>query len=187
MTIRIIGGSNKKRKLSTFSGKDIRPTSDRLRESIFNIISPIVKNAVSLDLFAGTGALGIEALSRGACFCLFIDNNKAAIELIKTNIALCQFEEKAMTRKWDITKNLDCVLSLEKKFDLIFMDPPYHQDMISTTLHHLQRTQKITNGASIVIEHAISEAIPESLSCFQVMDQRRYGKTEVSVLKYNTV
>ena len=90
MTLRIIGGNLKKRKLSTLSGKDIRPTADRLRESIFNIISALVHNAVIVDLFAGTGALGLEALSRGAEFCMFIDKNKTALDIIKKNIAPLQ-------------------------------------------------------------------------------------------------
>jgi len=186
MTIRIIGGSLKKRKLSTLSGKDIRPTADRLRESIFNIISPFVMNAVMLDLFAGTGALGIEALSRGASFCLFIDNNKNALDIIKKNLALCRFEKKTMIRKWDIIKNLDCLLSIPSKFDLVFMDPPYHQNMIHPALDLLQGTQKLKNGATIVVEHAMPEAMPEDLLCFQVIDQRHYGKTTVSILKYTT-
>ena len=182
--MRIIGGSSKKRKLTPLSGKDIRPTADRLRESIFNIISPFVDNAVSLDLFAGTGALGIEALSRGADFCCFIDNNKKALDLIKKNLALCRFENKSMVKKWDIARNLDCLLSIHWEFDLVFMDPPYHQKMILPALDHLHRTLKVKNAATIVIEHALLEAIPENLSCYRIIDQRQYGKTAITILTY---
>ena len=85
---------------------------------------------------------------------------------------------------WDITKNLNCLLSVPQNFDLVFMDPPYDRNMIYPSLEHLQRTGKLKNGASIVIEHSSLETIPGSLSHFKIVDRRSYGKTIVSILKF---
>jgi len=107
--LRIIGGNLKGRKLHKFRGADIRPTADRLRESIFDILGNRVQNKRVLDLFAGTGALGLEALSRGAETAVFIDNRSVALALIRRNISTCQMENRSETIKWDITKNLNCL------------------------------------------------------------------------------
>ena len=137
MGLRIIGGELKGKKLYTIPGTLIRPTADRLRESIFNILSYLVKEAVVLDLFAGTGALGIEALSRGADSAVFIDNNKKALSVIERNIQSCAVDNRSQIIRWDIVKNLNCINSVDSKFNLVFMDPPYNKGMIKPTLNNL--------------------------------------------------
>ncbi|MEA3417324.1 MAG: RsmD family RNA methyltransferase [Thermodesulfobacteriota bacterium] len=109
--MRIIGGNLKAKKLYSARGRVVRPTSDRLRESIFNILSFHIKQAVVLDLFAGTGALGIEALSRGAESAVFVDIHNGALSIIKRNIKACELENKSKIIKWDIVKNLNCIKS----------------------------------------------------------------------------
>jgi 16S rRNA (guanine966-N2)-methyltransferase len=184
MGLRIIGGTLKGKKLYSVSGTSIRPTADKLRESIFSILSRRVLNAVVIDLFAGTGALGIEALSRGAESALFVDNAKRALSAIRKNIDSCMLNQKANIVKWNIRRNLNCIRSKKQHFDLIFLDPPYDQDLIRPALFNLDKSQSLRNGACIVIEHSLLETIPTDFIAFDLLDQRKYGKTLVSFLNY---
>jgi 16S rRNA (guanine966-N2)-methyltransferase len=184
MGLRIISGRLKGKRLHSVQGLTIRPTADRLRESIFNILSFRVHNAVVLDLFAGTGALGIEALSRGAESAVFVDNNPEAVSLIERNITSCSFDKHARIIRWDIKKNLNCLKSAKKAYDLVFLDPPYNQNRVKPTLFNLEQTRSLEKGARIVVEHSPLETIPEDLFMFEIEDQRRYGKTVVSFLTY---
>jgi len=184
MGLRIISGRLKGKRLHSVQGLTIRPTADRLRESIFNILSFRVHNAVVLDLFAGTGALGIEALSRGAESAVFVDNNPGAVSLIERNITSCSFDKHARIIRWDIKKNLNCLKSAKKAYDLVFLDPPYNQNRVKPTLLNLEHTRSLEKGARIVVEHSPLETIPEDLFMFEIEDQRRYGKTVVSFLTY---
>jgi 16S rRNA (guanine966-N2)-methyltransferase len=185
MGVRIIGGELKGRRLYSIRGTAVRPTADRLRESIFNIISSCVPDAVVLDLFSGTGALGIEALSRGAESAVFIDNSKEALSVIKNNIELCDLDKRARLIKWDIKRNLNCLKSTQPSFfTLVFLDPPYNQSMIEPTLFNLDLSRSMKKEAVIVVEHAPFESIPREFAAFEVTGQRRYGKTLVSLLKY---
>ena len=182
--MRIIGGEFKGRKLHKFRGTDIRPTADRLRESIFNILSHRESGKIVLDLFAGTGAFGIEALSRGAESAVFVDNHMGSTKLIRRNLITCGLEKRARIIKWDITRNLNCLKPMRASFDLIFMDPPYAGRMIKPALHHLHGSRAMADGAWIIVEHANSEPIPDPLPDMVFFDQRRYGKTLVSILRY---
>ena len=184
MGLRIIGGDLKGKKLSSVRGTTIRPTADRLRESIFNILSLRVQEAVVLDLFAGTGALGIEALSRGAESTVFVDNNREALSVLERNIKSCAFDNRTKIIKWNIKKNLNCLKSIRPLFDLVFLDPPYNQNMLKPALFNLDRSRSMKIGTCIVVEHSPMESIPKDLSTFETIDQRRYGKTLVSFLNY---
>ncbi len=184
MGLRVISGRLKGKKLHSVRGLTIRPTADRLRESIFNILSYRVLNAMVLDLFAGTGALGMEALSRGAESAVFVDNNPGALSVIQRNIKSCSFDKQAHIIKWDIKKNLNCLKSEGTAFDLVFMDPPYNQGMVKPALFNLEQTRSLEKGARIVVEHSPLEPIPDHVFMFEIADQRRYGKTLVSFLTY---
>ena len=182
MALRIIGGELKGRKLVTVPGMRTRPTADRVRESIFNILDDRVRNATILDLFAGTGAMGIEALSRGAESVVFADDKPAALDTLKKNIKSCSLENRTRTIKWNILKNLNILRTQESVFNLVFIDPPYDKTMVQPTLSNLVRSQCLANGATVVIEHSTMEPIPENPPGFNISDQRRYGKTLVSFL-----
>jgi len=182
--LRIIGGNLKAKKLYSARGKVIRPTSDRLRESIFNILAFHVKQAVVLDLFAGTGALGIEALSRGAESALFVDIHNGALYVIERNIKACGFENKAKIIKWNIIKNLNCIKSDRAAFNLIFIDPPYNKKFLQPTLHNLQKVGCVKKGACLIVEHSLLEPIQLDFPEYELKDQRKYGKTLVSFLTY---
>ena len=184
MGLRIIGGTLKGKKLYSVHDTSIRPTADKLRESIFNILSQRVLDAVVIDLFAGTGALGIEALSRGAESALFIDNSKRALSVLRKNIYSCMLGQKANIIKWNIRQNLNCIKSKKQNFDLIFLDPPYDKNLIKPTLLNLDKSHSLKNGACIVVEHSLFEPIPTDLFAFDLFDQRKYGKTLVSFLNY---
>ena len=184
MTIRVIGGELKGRKLVTVRGMKTRPTADRVRESIFNILADSVRGARVLDLYAGTGAMGIEALSRGAEYALFADDHKAALSALKKNIQTCALQDRADVIEWNILKDLNILLSPTHGFDLVFLDPPYNADMIQPTLSNLVASQCLENSARLTIEHSPLEPIPQNLSGFKISSQRRYGKTLVSFLTY---
>lgn len=184
LLLRIIGGTRKGRKLHTFRGNRIRPTADRMRESLFNILSSRVPGTVVLDLFAGTGALGLEAVSRGARSAALIDNDKHALRLLKKNIAACSMLNETRVINWDIAINLNCLKKCRPRFGLVFMDPPYGRNMIRPTLVHLHASDAALPSARIVIEHGADDNLPQDLDWFQMIDQRKYGKTLVSFFDY---
>ena len=184
MSLRIISGDLRGKKLNSVRGAAIRPTADRLREAIFNILSFCVQDAVVLDLFAGTGALGIEALSRGAESAVFVENNNEAVSIIERNVRSCGFDGKTNIIRWNIKKNLDCLKYRKPAFDLAFLDPPYQLGMVKPALLNLHRSKSLQKETKIVVEHSNREAVPKDLSAFEIIDQRRYGKTLVSFLKY---
>jgi len=183
--MRIISGTLRGKKLLPLSGTAIRPSGNRLRESVFNILSQGIRGRTVLDLFAGTGALGIEALSRGAVSAVFVDKSDMAISLIRQNICSCRLEGRTKVVKWDVENNLNCIKSdMFPGFDLVFTDPPYNQNLTEVTLRHLHTSRCLKKGACVVAEHSLREKIPEDDSVYVIADQRRYGKSLVSFLDY---
>jgi 16S rRNA (guanine966-N2)-methyltransferase len=177
--VRIIAGHFRGARLYTPSDMTIRPTADRLRESIFNIIGPQIRGKRILDLFAGTGAMGIEALSRGAAHAVFIDNNPQALDLIHRNIEKVSAREQTTVIAWDAARDLSC-LQDQAAIDIIFIDPPYRRGLIYKTLRHLQALPSC--AGMIVVEHAVKDALNDLPASLFMADQRRYGKTLVSFL-----
>lgn len=182
--MRIISGKFKGRKLKSFKESNIRPTSDRLRESIFNILGNKVEDRQVLDLFAGTGAMGIEALSRGARQAVFIDDHVGALSILRYHVERFGLKERTRIIKWNIHKNLYCLKKTSHKFDLIFLDPPYGKNLILPALTHLMASGAVVKGAIFAVEHASSDPLSEDLPSLKTTDRRRYGKTLVSFLKY---
>ncbi len=180
--MRIIAGEFRGRKLLSVRGMKTRPTSDRIRESIFNILSDTVRDAVVLDLFAGTGAMGIEALSRGAKYAVFIEQSKEALSAVSQNIRNCSLENRTRTMRWDIVKNLNCIRNLSDPFTLVFADPPYDQNMLEPALQNLIQSGSLAAGAVIVAEHTPAETV--QAAGLEITDQRQYGKTAVSFFHY---
>lgn len=182
--MRIIGGKFKGRKLQSVRGASTRPTSDRTREAIFSIIGPEVRGARVLDLYAGTGALGIEALSRGAQSAAFIDVSRQALSVLEANLAALALEVSINVIRWDLTRNLNCLRSSPRAFNLVFMDPPYNRNLVTPTLSHLHDSRSLDSGAHIIVEHSKQEPIESDVAPFEAVDRRRYGKTLVSFLNY---
>ncbi len=182
--MRIIAGTCKRKSINSVPGMDTRPTSDRIRESIFNILRDTVREAVVLDLFAGTGAFGLEALSRGAEQALFIDTAPAAIKTIRSNIASCGFEDRTTAKKWDAVRDLNCLKHHAPPFSLVFLDPPYGKGWIRPALLHLAAASCLAPDAVLVIEHTSNEREWNEIPYFFPHDQRKYGKTLVSFVMY---
>lgn len=178
--MRIIGGTLRGRKLGAVRGRAIRPTSDRVREALFNILGALPVDAAVLDLFAGTGALGIEALSRGAAQAVFIDNASSHLSVLRKNIAHCGLERCSRIFQWDIVRNLRCLQDYQRTFDLVFLDPPYGKGMLEPALRHLAAADVLTRDATIVIEQDAREAMIVAAPAFRREDERRYGHTRLS-------
>ena len=184
MALRIIAGELKGRKIRSVRGTKTRPTAERIREAIFNILAFEIQGTTVLDLFAGTGAFGIEALSRGAESVVFVEVANDSISVLQENIRSLSLECPTKIIQWDLTRSLSCLDPLRSAFSLVFMDPPYNKNMIEPTLIHLHSSQSLKIGARIVVEHSYLEPVSKSFSPFEISDQRRYGKTLVSFLKY---
>lgn len=180
--MRIIGGELRGKKLAPLRGTVIRPTADRIREALFSIIAAKVPGANMLDLFAGTGAFGLEALSRGAASAVFIDNAVGSFKTLEKNIAACRMQDRARVFRWDIIRNLNCLGSTSPAFDIVFLDPPYNRNAVLPTLQNLAQSDALAPGAAVIIEHSPSEVIADLPGGLSLMDQRRYGKTLVSFL-----
>ncbi len=184
MALRIIAGDLKGRKLRSVHGTKTRPTANRTREAIFNILSSQISGSRVLDLFAGTGACGIEALSRKADSVVFIDRDNDAISVLQSNIKKLSLEKQTKIIQWDLLKNLNCLHSYKAAFDLVFMDPPYKMHMIDPTLRNLHLSQSLASGAQIVVEHFHQESILTNRLPYEIASQRKYGKTLVTFLDY---
>lgn len=185
--MRIVGGQRRGLKLADVGEGDreahLRPTSDRVREAIFNLLTngregDLVRGARVLDLFAGTGALGLEALSRGAGRAVFVENGRAALGLLARNIALMRAEATTRVIRADATSPGP---NPEALFDLVFLDPPYDTDLGERALAGARAGGWIAPGATIVWETGAKAEVPTG---FTLADQRRYGGTVVSLLGF---
>ena len=179
--MRIIAGSARGRRLASpgqHFGKLVRPTSDRAREAIFNVLAGKVDQALVLDLFAGTGALGLEALSRGATQVIFVEGNRSVIELIRQNIEACGFLDESSVVHRDLAKSLGFLTKLNPGagFDLVFLDPPYGKGLGHKVLAGLLEQKLVADHGIIVLEDRAGEEYPEALGGWLCYDQRRYGE-----------
>jgi len=184
MALRIIAGDLKGRKLRSVHGTKTRPTANRTREAIFNILASQTPDSRVLDLFAGTGAFGIEALSRKAETAVFIDIDNDALSVLQANIESLSLERQTQIIRWDLIKNLKCLSPLDIAFDLVFMDPPYRKNMIEPTLRNLHISQSLVSGTRVIIEHSQREPVAAGQLPYEIADQRKYGKTLVTFLDY---
>lgn len=177
--MRVVAGKEKGIRLKT-SGSKIRPTADKVKESIFNIIQAYVEDSVVLDLFAGTGALGIEALSRNAKLAVFIDKDRHSINIIKENLLTTKLSDKAIVINGDyqdlLQKNKGSL-----KFDIVFLDPPYKQHLIDAAIDKLITCNVLSNTAIIICESDIKENALESYEKFPVFKKYVYGQTVIRV------
>ena len=177
--MRVVSGTLKGRRLVSPAGLATRPTADRIKESVFNILAGDIAGRRALDLFSGTGGLGIEALSRGAETAVFIDQAKPALEAIRRNITRLGLEDRTHIIRWNIRKNLNCLAS-HRSFDLVFMDPPYGTGAVGPALEAMITCGALASTARIVIEHSNQEHLDLREASLTLADQRRFGKTLVS-------
>jgi 16S rRNA (guanine966-N2)-methyltransferase len=177
--VRVIGGEFKGRKLSVTRGRLIRPTSDRVREAIFDILGPAWTFRRVLDLFAGTGSLGIEALSRGAEEAVFVEQGKGALTVLKENVKALGLQSRSWVLSVPAKKGIAVLGERGEVFDLIFMDPPYGKDVVGKTIEEIVRRGILAATGVIVAEHATRDRIVPPLG-LGLSQQRRYGDTTVS-------
>jgi len=180
--MRIISGTSKGRKLVTPKGSSVRPTSDRVKESIFNILGGEVEGKAVLDLFAGTGNLGIEALSRGAKKAIFVEKGWQGLRLIRQNLLQCGMVERAEIISKDAIRSIGFLNQRGESFDLILMDPPYEKGLIQRILNKLHAHPIYRDDAILVIEHGRREPLPKHLWGWELIRQRQIGDTIISFL-----
>jgi 16S rRNA (guanine966-N2)-methyltransferase len=177
--LRIIGGLLKGRRLTGVRGQ-IRPTADRVREAIFNILGADVHDCRVLDLFAGTGALGIEALSRGARAAVFVENHRSALQVLEGNLARCGLTEASRVLPLSADRALPRLAAAGERFSLIFLDPPYEYGIPDMMLSLLAQLNLVTPNGRIVVEHSRREELALVYQQLVRNDQRRYGATLIS-------
>ena len=185
--MRVVGGVLKGRVLKAPKGSRVRPTSDRARESIFNILTngkpaADLEDSIVLDVFAGTGALGLEAISRGAGTALFLDNNGLSLALVKENAVSLGVFKQCQTLKVDITRLGAPPRMLPEPADIAFLDPPYELGLAAPTLLSLSRFAWLKPGAIVVVETEVSTPFDVPFG-YTLLDNRTYGAAQVSFLR----
>ena len=180
--MRVIAGTAKGCKLNSIEDLSTRPTLDRVKEPLFSIIQNYIKDANVLDLFAGSGALGIEALSRGAKHCTFCDKSYKAIQMVKENILKTKMQEKSTILNKDYKK---CLEEMQESFDIIFIDPPYKEDIAISSINQILEKSLLSKSGIIILEtdeeeREIKEL--ENVSKLEVYDKRKYGRVKLLFL-----
>ena len=182
--MRVTGGRLRGRRLASFKGLEIRPTSDRVREAIFDLLGHHLAGEKVLDLFAGTGSLGIEALSRGAAWAIFIDHSPKAIDLIGRNLKLCGLESEGVVLRKDLLKGFPRRHRLlEEKVDLVFVDPPYRKGMILPVLEELCGVGILRSSATLVAQSDQREVLPACVRSLETAKSKIYGETRITLYR----
>lgn len=178
--MRIIAGQSKGRGLVPIKGRNTRPTSDKVKESIFSIIQDRIQDSMVLDLFAGTGNLGLEALSRGAFRAIFIDKDTNAIQTINKNRHKLGYKEKSEVFRNDAIRSLTELSKRDILFDIIFMDPPYRKGYEEILLFSIDSFDILHNDGIIIVEHDAKILLHDNIANLNRFDWRKYGGTGVS-------
>ena len=176
--MRVISGSARGRRLKELQGMDTRPTTDKVKESLFNIIQFELEGRRALDLFGGTGQLGIEALSRGAVHCTFVDMRREAAALIRENLRLCGLSERSRVVQGDA---LAFLASCREKFDLIFLDPPYQSGLLEKSMEAAAGFDILSEHGIMICESAADQVLPPLAPPYEWGREYRYGKIKLTV------
>ena len=182
--MRIISGELKGRRLQACKGRSVRPTSDKTREAIFDIIAPFLSGGVVLDLFAGTGGVGIEALSRGMERAVFVEKNPGVVPILKKNIIGCQLENRVEVIARSVSTGIKIIRLRNEKFKLIFLDPPYQENLVERTLEEIWEANLLSRGGIVIAEHSARESIGKYYGKLVGYDCRQYGHTLLSFFTY---
>lgn len=177
--MRIISGCRRGHKLLEFEGRDVRPTTDRVKEAIFNLIQMYVPQSEVLDMFAGSGALSFEAVSRGAAHAVLVDSDRHSAELINKNISALRFGEKCTV----VTGScFDYAAHCGRMFDLIFLDPPYNKGLIEPALEAVVKN-KLLNDDGIVVLESDNTDFKSGMDGLEIIKQKKYGRTYITVYR----
>lgn len=178
-SLRVISGCARGLRLTSLDGLDTRPTLDRVKEALFSMLTPVLCDASVLDLFAGSGALGIEALSRGGSRAVFVDSLPEAMDIVKRNVSLARLEDRSEFFRADA---LDFLSKCTEKFDIIFLDPPYSSGLYTKALAHISDKALLNCGGAAVLEWDGALSRPEIPDAFSVIKERRYGRVMLTIV-----
>ena len=178
--LRVIAGIARGHKLKTPGGMSTRPTTDRVKESLFGILTPWIVDAEVLDLFAGTGSLGIEALSRGAEKAVFVDKSRVCCDIVRENLGHTKLADSAEVIPGEAQAVLNRLAGSGRSFDIVFLDPPYHRDILPGILEALDRLSLVKQEGIVVTEHDAGDPLPEETGSLARTDTRKYGDTVLS-------
>ena len=180
--MRIIGGEARGRPIRLPGGCRIRPTSDRVKKSLFDILHPVAGKSF-LDLFAGSGSVGLESLSRGALCAVFVERDPRLVEAVRRSIDQLAYRARAEVIAADAERGLGLLAQQKRRFDLIFADPPYDEGLVIGTLKGLDKGDILSEDGIVVLQHSIRESMEGlQIRTMVVADQRRYGDTMLSFL-----
>jgi len=178
--MRVITGSARGRRLKELPGRETRPTTDKVKESVFNIVQFDLEGRNVLDLFAGTGQMGIEALSRGARAATFVDQRREAVAVVRENLALTGFQEQAKVCQGDAVSFLS---GCRETFDLVFLDPPYAADLMQRALKTIAAVDIVSENGIIVCETAADSVLPELEGPYVRGREYRYGTIKITLYR----
>ena len=178
--MRVISGMARGRKLKELQGMETRPTTDKVKESLFNIIQFEIEGRRVLDLFGGTGQLGVEALSRGAARCTFVDQRREAVSLIRENLKLCGLSERSRVVQGEALAFLS---SCGEKFDLILLDPPYEGELLTRAIEAITRFDILSEHGIMICESAADRLLPQVAPPYEQGREYRYGKIKLTVFR----
>jgi RNA methyltransferase, rsmD family len=182
--MRVTAGTLKNRKIKSREGRETRPTLERIKEAIFSIIGDKVVDAKFLDLYSGTGNIAIEALSRGAKRAVMIEQDKEALRIIIDNIDTLGLTNVSRAYKNDVSRAIEILGRKNEKFDIIFLDPPYKENISISTIEKVSENNILAEGGIIISEHSIYEKMPEKIGNFVKYDERNYNKKIVTFYCY---
>lgn len=182
--MRVIAGKLKGHRLKAPRGRELRPTSDRVKEALFNILPHDLSGFRVLDLFAGTGNLSVEALSRGATEAVLIDASREAGKVIRENLQALGFSDKSRVWVAPVLKSTRVLSRRREKFDLIFADPPYEKDWVGKALRAVAQEKLLGEAGAFVVEHSVREGVEKNYGPLMLCDQRRYGATLLSFFRH---
>ena len=183
--MRVIGGRAKGRRIKVPKVRALRPTADRVKEALFNILPHDLSGLKVLDLFAGTGNLSLEALSRGAAEAVLVEASRGAARAIRENLQTLGFSGKSQIWIIPVLRSLRLLSRRGETFDLVFLDPPYERDWVRKTLRAIALQGLLREGGTLVVEHGVREKVEVDYGPLTLKDQRRYGTTLLSFFGYN--
>jgi 16S rRNA (guanine966-N2)-methyltransferase len=181
--MRIIAGCVRGTRLKMVPGKHVRPTADRVKESLFSVIGPFFDGGWVLDLFAGTGALGLEALSRGADRAVFIDESPLSVETVRANIEATGMKERAEVYRRNAVAALKALQKRGLQFQLIFVDPPYMENWWEPVLKRIDDGDMLADNGVIVAEHPARRELPGQIGALRLTRRLHYGDTAISLYR----
>jgi 16S rRNA (guanine966-N2)-methyltransferase len=179
--VRVVSGVHKGKPLKAVPGSSTRPTTDKVKEAIFNMIGPYFDGGIGLDLFAGSGGLGIEALSRGLEKVIFIDRDGRAIQTIRENISSCRLEESSEVYRNDADRALKALMKREIMFDYIFLDPPYKKQQLINLMDKMDEHNLANDNSIVVCEHSFDVELPQAVGRFVQVKHEKYGIIAVTI------